>query len=162
MTKIKTFSATVFLFAVVSAPAFAQDRGVLGSSYGWEPSSSANSEKPGIHSRMRNRETSGTSNSETIEPGDFAVTGGVSSRAWIPPAKSIRAPATAQLGTPAVSNYTRHLKQRASEIQGSVNSAIVVQCAGRFGARRHWCRRTQLTAEVELGRLPAALGKVFA
>jgi hypothetical protein len=63
---------------------FAQDTGVPGSSYGWEPSSSANSEKPGIHSRMRNRETSGTSNSETIEPGDFAVTGGVSSRAWNP------------------------------------------------------------------------------
>ena len=66
MTKIKTFSATVFLFAVVSAPAFAQDRGVLGSSYGWEPSSSANS--------------------QMTEPGDFAVTGGLSnrSRAWNP------------------------------------------------------------------------------
>jgi hypothetical protein len=44
MTKIKTFSVTVLLFAAVSAPVFAQDRGVLGSSYGWEPSSSANSE----------------------------------------------------------------------------------------------------------------------
>jgi hypothetical protein len=84
MTKIKTFSVTVLLFAAVSAPVFAQDRGVLGSSYGWEPSSSANSEKPGIHSRMRNSESSGMSNSEITEPGDFAVTGGVSSRAWNP------------------------------------------------------------------------------
>jgi hypothetical protein len=84
MTKIKTFSATVLLFAAVSAPVFAQDRGVLGSSYGWQRSSSANSEKPGIRSRMRNSESSGTSNSEITEPGDFAVTGGVSSRAWNP------------------------------------------------------------------------------
>jgi hypothetical protein len=84
MTKIKTFSATVLLFAVVSAPMFAQDRGVLGNSYGWEPSSSANSKKPGIHSRMRNSESSGTSNSEIAEPGDFAVTGGVSSGVWNP------------------------------------------------------------------------------
>src|ERR1700722_7946898 len=86
MTKIKTFSATVFLFAVVSAPSFAQDRGVLGSSHGWEPDSSGNMEKPGIHSRMRNRESSGMSNSEVTEPGDFAVTGCVSnrSRAWNP------------------------------------------------------------------------------
>ena len=78
MTKIKMFSATVLLFAAVSAPVFAQDRGVLGSGYGWEPNSSANSEEPGIHSRMRN--------SEITEPGDFAVTGGLSnpSRAWNP------------------------------------------------------------------------------
>ena len=86
MTKIKTFSATVLLFATVAAPVFAQDRGVLGSSYGWEPSSSANSGKPGMHSRMRNSDGSGTSNSEMTEPGDFAVTGGLSnrSRAWNP------------------------------------------------------------------------------
>jgi hypothetical protein len=83
MTKIKTFSAAALLFAAASTPVFAQDRGALGSSYG-EPTSSANSEKPGIHSRMRNSEDSGTSNSEIAEPGDFAVTGGVSSRAWNP------------------------------------------------------------------------------
>jgi len=85
MTKIKTFSATVLLFAAVAAPVFAQDGGVLGSSYGWEPISSANSEKPGIHSRMRNSESS-VSNSKMTEPGDFAVTGGLSnrSRAWNP------------------------------------------------------------------------------
>jgi hypothetical protein len=66
MTRIKTLGATVLLFAAVAAPAFAQDRGVLGSRYGWGPSGSANS--------------------ETIEPGDFAVTGGLSksSRAWNP------------------------------------------------------------------------------
>jgi hypothetical protein len=80
MTKIKTFSATVLLFAAVAAPVFAQDGGVLGSSYGWEPSSSANSGKPGMHSRMRNSDGSGTSNSEMTEPGDFAVTGGLSNR----------------------------------------------------------------------------------
>jgi hypothetical protein len=38
MTKIKTFSATVLLFAAVAASVFAQDRGVLGSRYGREPS----------------------------------------------------------------------------------------------------------------------------
>jgi len=84
MTKIKTFSATALLFAAGFVPVFAQDRGVLGSSYGWEPSSSANSRKPGTHSRMRNSDSSGTSNSEIAEPGDYAVTGGVSSRAWNP------------------------------------------------------------------------------
>jgi hypothetical protein len=66
MTKINMFSATVLLFAAVAAPVFAQDGGVRGSRYGWEPSSSANS--------------------EMTEPGDFAVTGGLSnrSRAWNP------------------------------------------------------------------------------
>jgi len=66
MTKIKTFSATVFLFAAVAAPVFARDGGVLGSRHRWEPSSSASS--------------------EMTEPGDFAVTGGLSnrSRAWNP------------------------------------------------------------------------------
>jgi hypothetical protein len=78
MTKIKTFSAIVLLFAAVAAPAFAQDGGVLTSRYGWEPSSYANSVKPAMHSRMRT--------SEMTEPGDFAVTGGLSdsSRAWNP------------------------------------------------------------------------------
>jgi hypothetical protein len=66
MTKIKTFSATALLFAAVAAPVFAHDRGVLESRHGWEPSSSANN--------------------EMTEPGDFAVTGGLSnrSRAWNP------------------------------------------------------------------------------
>jgi hypothetical protein len=66
MTKVKTFSATVLLFAAVAAPVFAQNGGVHGGRYGWEPSSSANS--------------------DMTEPGDFAVTGGLSnrSRAWNP------------------------------------------------------------------------------
>jgi hypothetical protein len=78
MTKIKTLGATALLFAAAAAPAFAQDGRVLGSRYGWEPSSSVNSEMPGTHSVRRN--------SETTEPGDFAVTGGESdtSRAWNP------------------------------------------------------------------------------
>ena len=80
MTKIKTISTTVLLFAVVAAPVFAQDGSVPGSSYGREPRNSANSEKPGMHSRMRNSESSGMSNSEVTEPGDFAVTDGLSNR----------------------------------------------------------------------------------
>jgi hypothetical protein len=88
MTKIKTFSVTVLLFAAVSAPVFAQDRGVLGSSYGWEPSSSANSEKPGIHSRMRNSESSGMSNSEITEPGDFGNRCAVWRALWRMPASA--------------------------------------------------------------------------
>jgi hypothetical protein len=78
MTKIKTLGATVLLVATVAAPVFAQDGHVLGSRYGWEPSSSWNSEMPGMNSVRRN--------SEVTEPGDFAVTGGLSetSRAWNP------------------------------------------------------------------------------
>jgi hypothetical protein len=76
MSKIETLSATVLIFVAVATPVFAQERGVLGSRYGLEPSSSANSEKAGI----RNRENSGISNSEMTEPGDFAVTGGTSDR----------------------------------------------------------------------------------
>jgi hypothetical protein len=66
MTKIKTLGATVLLFAAVAAPVFAHDGGARGSRYGWEPRSSTNS--------------------EMTEPGDFAVTGGLSnrSRAWNP------------------------------------------------------------------------------
>jgi|ERR1700677_2355123 hypothetical protein len=80
MTKIKTLGATVLLFTAVAAPVFAQDGSVPGSSYGREPRNSANSEKPGMHSRMRNSESSGMSNSEVTEPGDFAVTDGLSNR----------------------------------------------------------------------------------
>ena len=78
MAKIKALSATVLLFAAAAAPASAQDGRVLGSRYGWEPSSSVNNEMPGTHSVRRN--------SEMTEPGDFAVTGGESdtSRAWNP------------------------------------------------------------------------------
>jgi hypothetical protein len=63
MAKIKTLSATVLLFVAV-APAFAQDGGAQ-SRYGWEPSSSVNSEMLGTNSVRRD--------SEMTEPGDFAV-----------------------------------------------------------------------------------------
>jgi hypothetical protein len=76
MIKIKTLSATVLLLAAVAPSVFAQEGGVLGSRYGSEPSNSANSEKAG----MRNSENSGMSSSEMTEPGDFAVTGGLSDR----------------------------------------------------------------------------------
>jgi hypothetical protein len=78
MTKIKALSATVLLFAAVAVPAFAQDGRVIGSRYGWQPSSSIYSEKSAINSGMNN--------SEMTEPGDFAVTDGLSdrSRAWNP------------------------------------------------------------------------------
>ena len=84
MIKIKTFSAAVLLFAAGSAPVFAQASGGLGSGYRSAPSGSANSEKPGIDFRMRNSESSGMSNSQITEPGDFAVTGGESTRARSP------------------------------------------------------------------------------
>ena len=68
MTKIKTLSATVLLVAAIATPVFAQDGGVLGTRY----------EKPDVNSVMRNSESFGMSNSEMTEPGDFAVTGGLS------------------------------------------------------------------------------------
>jgi hypothetical protein len=86
MTKIKTLSTAVLLFAAVAAPVFAQDGVVLGSRFWWEPSSSTNREQSGIPVRTGNRKNSGISKSETTEPGDFAVTDGLSdrSRAWNP------------------------------------------------------------------------------
>ena len=72
MTKIKTLGAALLLVAAVTAPAFAQDGGRVGGRYGWEPSSSWNSEMPGMNSVGRN--------SEVTEPGDFAVTDGLSGR----------------------------------------------------------------------------------
>jgi hypothetical protein len=76
MIRIKTLGATVLLVAAFAAPVFAQDRGGFGGRYGWEPSWSVNSEMSGRNSGMRN--------SEVNEPGDFAVTGGVSTRDWNP------------------------------------------------------------------------------
>ena len=81
MTKIKTFSATVLLFAAAATPVFAQYGSGLGNRYGWEPNSSANSERPRLYF---NTENFGMRNSEITEPGYFAVTGRVSSRAWNP------------------------------------------------------------------------------
>ena len=86
MTKIKTLSATALLVAAIAAPVFAQEGSMHGSRNGWETSSSVNNEMPGVSSVMRNSESSGTSNSEMTEPGDFAVTGGLSEpdKAWNP------------------------------------------------------------------------------
>jgi hypothetical protein len=70
MTKIKTLSTTMLLFSAVASPVFAEEGSRLESRNGWEPISSANREKPDISSRMRDR--------KTTEPGDFAVTGGLS------------------------------------------------------------------------------------
>jgi hypothetical protein len=86
MTKIKALSAAVLLLAAIAAPVFAQAGNALGNSYGWEPNSSANNEKPRLNSRIDNSENFGTRNSEMAEPGDFAVTGGEPSRsrAWNP------------------------------------------------------------------------------
>ena len=70
MTKIKTLGAAVLLIATVAAPVFAQDKGEPGSRRGLEPTNSAESERP--------RPDFGVRNSETTEPGDFAVTDGLS------------------------------------------------------------------------------------
>jgi hypothetical protein len=70
MTKIKTLSATVLLAAAFATPVFAQDAGVLGTRY----------VKPDVNSVVRNSESLGMSNSEMTEPGDFAVTDGLSGR----------------------------------------------------------------------------------
>ena len=72
MTKIKTLGTAVLLIATVAAPVFAQDKGEPGSRRGLEPTNSAESERP--------RPDFGVRNSETTEPGDFAVTDGLSGR----------------------------------------------------------------------------------
>jgi hypothetical protein len=72
MTKIKTLGAAVLLIATVAAPVFAQDKGEPGSRHGLEPTNSAESERP--------RPDFGMRNSEKTEPGDFAVTDGLSGR----------------------------------------------------------------------------------
>ena len=80
MAKIKTLSIAGLLFAAVAAPLFAQDGSVPGDRHWQGSSSSANSEKPGINGGVRNRENVGTRNSGMTEPGDFAVTDGLSGR----------------------------------------------------------------------------------
>ena len=72
MTKIKTLGAAVLLIATVAAPVFAQDKGEPGTRHGLEPPNSAESERPRLDSGVRN--------SEKTEPGDFAVTDGLSGR----------------------------------------------------------------------------------
>jgi hypothetical protein len=62
----------VLLIATVGAPVFAQERGEPESRHRLQPPNSAESERP--------RPDSGMRNSEKIEPGDFAVTDGLSGR----------------------------------------------------------------------------------
>jgi hypothetical protein len=78
MTKIKTLSGTVLLFAALASPVCAEEGSRLESRNGWEPINSANQQKPDINSRTRDR--------EATEPGDFTVTDGLSGsgRAWNP------------------------------------------------------------------------------
>jgi hypothetical protein len=80
MTKIKTLGIAGLLFAAVASPVFAQDGSVPGDRHWQGPSSSANSEKPGISDGVRNTENFGMGYSETTEPGDFVATGGLSDR----------------------------------------------------------------------------------
>ena len=91
---------------------FAQDGGVLGTRY----------EKPDLNSVVRNSESFGMSNSEMTEPGDFAVTGGLSatSRAWNPTGQVDPGTSNSPGPSAGVSNRTQHLKQRASETPGPV------------------------------------------
>jgi hypothetical protein len=80
MTKIKTLSLAGLLFAAAAVPVFAQDGSVPADRHRQGPSSSANSEKPGINGGVRDTGNIGTGHSETTEPGDFAVTDGLSDR----------------------------------------------------------------------------------
>ena len=72
MTKIKTLGTAVLLIATVAAPVFAQNKGEPESRHGLEPTNPAQSERP--------RPDFGMRNSEKTEPGDFAVTDGLSGR----------------------------------------------------------------------------------
>jgi hypothetical protein len=79
MTRIGALSTTVLFFAVTAAPGLAQD-----SRYWREQSSSANIDT--LRRNFGDTEIFGIRNSENTEPGDFAVTGGLSnqSREWNP------------------------------------------------------------------------------
>jgi hypothetical protein len=78
MTKIKTLSIIAILFAAVTAPVFAQEGAGSGSRSEWQPAGSADNERPGLNSGISDPRNSGMRNVETSEPGDFAVTGGLS------------------------------------------------------------------------------------
>jgi hypothetical protein len=80
MTIIKTLSIAGLLSAALAAPVYAQDGSVPVGRYWQGPSSSTNSEKPSMGGGVRNTEKFGMGYSETTEPGDFAVTGGLSDR----------------------------------------------------------------------------------
>jgi hypothetical protein len=115
MTKIKTLGVAVLLIATVGAPVFAQERGEPESRHRLQPPNSAESERP--------RPDSGMRNSEKTEPGDFAVTDGLSGRGrtGTPSARSFPAQATARLGTPPASNCARHPQKSATTMLAAVN-----------------------------------------
>jgi hypothetical protein len=84
--KMKTIATTAFALLLSTSFALAQASQTHdGVSTGWM-NSSASSEEPGMNFGVRNSQNLGISNSETTEPADFAVTGGLSdrSRAWNP------------------------------------------------------------------------------
>jgi hypothetical protein len=84
--KMKTIATTAFALVLSTSFALAQaSQTHSGASTDWM-NSSASSEKPGMNFGVRNSENLGMSNSAMIEPGDFAVTGGLSNRssAWNP------------------------------------------------------------------------------
>jgi len=68
-------STTVLLFAAVAEPVFAEDGG-FGGRYESILNGSAKSER--VDAGMSNTGNVGTRNSEMTEPGDLAVTGGLS------------------------------------------------------------------------------------
>ena len=77
---MKTIAATAFALVLSTSFALAQaSQAQWGATTGWM-NSSASSGKPGMNSRVRNSENFGMSNSEMTQPGDFAVTGGLSDR----------------------------------------------------------------------------------
>jgi hypothetical protein len=84
--KMKTIAATAFALLLSTSFALAQTSQTHGwASTGWM-NSFASGERPGMDSGVRNSENLRVSHSEMIEPGDFAVTGGLSNRgrAWNP------------------------------------------------------------------------------
>ena len=81
---MKTIAATAFALVLSTSFALAQaGQAHGGASTGWMNSFAS---RPGMNSGVRNNENFGMSHSEMIEPGDFAVTGGLSNRtrAWNP------------------------------------------------------------------------------
>lgn len=82
----KTTATTAFALVLSTSFALGQPSQAQGGASTGPTSNSANSEKPGISSGMSSRENSGMSDRKMIEPGDFAVTDGVSDRtgAWNP------------------------------------------------------------------------------
>jgi hypothetical protein len=82
---MKTIPTTALALILSTSFALAQANQVQSSANtGWTSGSA--SEKPGMNSGISTNENSGMSNSERTEPGDFAVTDGLSGRgrAWNP------------------------------------------------------------------------------